>query len=62
MVENIPNALEDMVASELALGDWVIPGDRVVDADGAVVAGRIGVLDGVDATTLHEVRKGNVDS
>ena len=51
-----------MVASELALVDWVIPRDRVVVADGAVVARRIGVLDGFDATTLHEVRKGNVDN
>lgn len=42
-MENIPNALEDMVASELDVEDWVMPGDRVVVADDAVVAGRIGV-------------------
>ena len=47
-----------MVASELALVDWVM----VVVVDGAFVAGRVGVLDGIDATTLHEVRKGNVDN
>lgn len=45
IVENNPNALGDIIASELDLGDGVVSVDGVAVVDGAVVAGWIGVPD-----------------
>ena len=42
IVENNPNALKDIVASEFAFGDGVVSVDGVAVVDGAVVAGWIG--------------------
>ena len=45
IVENNPNALKDIVASEFAFGDGVVSVDGVAVVDGAVVAGWIGAPD-----------------
>ena len=45
LVENNPNALKDIVASEFAFGDGVGSVDGVTVVEGAVVAGWIGIPD-----------------